>query len=214
MHILPYYLAMVAVTNAQYSRFLTESKPDSAKLAAWIHLETSQPIHKAGNAFAVDPAQADLPAAHVTWEGAVAYSTWAGLRLPTELEWEKGARGVDGRLYPWGEEWEKGRPLPADKERHEEELSAVRAYPSACSPYGLYQMIGGVYEWCAEWYDENAYNRYAQGDLKPPTGGENHLLRGGPWRFGTPVYHRTEYRKGTVWRGGTPMTGFRCAKSI
>ena len=94
-----------------------------------------------------------------------------------------------------------------------EEITSVWAHPTACSPYGLYQMIGNVYEWCAGWYEETAYHRYAQGDLSP-SHGEHRVLRGGPWRFGTPVYLRTEYRKSTCWRAGTLLCGFRCAKDL
>jgi formylglycine-generating enzyme required for sulfatase activity len=93
-------------------------------------------------------------------------------------------------------------------------MTSVWAYPSARSPYGLYQMIGNVYEWCTEWYEEGAYERYARGDLKLPRRGEHRVLRGGSWRFGTPVYLRTEYRKSSAWRGGTLLCGFRCARSL
>ena len=73
-------------------------------------------------------------------------------------------------------------------------------------------MIGNVYEWCADWYEEDAYGRYARGDLGPAHG-EHRALRGGPWRFGTPAHLRTECRKSTVWRAGTLLCGFRCAKT-
>ena len=214
VHLPPYYLALTCVTNAQYARFLTERQPNPAKQENWVNLRQSVAIHKEDKSYKVDPEKADLPVIWVTWEGAVAYCRWAGLRLPSELEWEKGARGVDGRLYPWGDEWEAGRPLPVAGERKQEETTSVWAYPTARSPYGLYQMIGNVYEWCADSYEEGAYQRYSKGDLRPPQCRENKMLRGGPWCFGTPAYLRTEYRKSTVWRAGTPLCGFRCAKSL
>ncbi len=214
VHLHPYYLALTCVTNTQYARFLTERRPNSTKLASWINLRQTAAIYKEGSACEVDPEKADLPAVWITWEGAAAYCKWAGLRLPSELEWEKGAKGVDGRLYPWGDEWENGRSLPAVGERKPEEITSVWAHPTACSPYRLYQMIGNVYEWNADWYEQDAYQRYARGDLRPPRHGEHKVLRGGPWRFGTPVHLRTEYRKSTVWRAGTSLCGFRCAKSL
>ncbi len=214
VHLPAYYLALACVTNAQYARFLGERRPDPTKLAKWIKLEKLPSIQKDGDTYTVDPEEAELSVRWVSWEGADAYCRWAGLRLPTELEWEKGARGVDGRQYPWGDEWEAGRPHPAPGQRKTEEITSAWAYPDARSPFGLYQMIGNVYEWCFDWYEQDAYKRYAQGDLRPPRGGEHRALRGGPWRFGTPVHLRTEYRKSTVWRGGTMLCGFRCAKSL
>lgn len=214
VHLHPYYLALTCVTNAQYTQFLTERSPDSTNLASWINLRQSVAIHKEGHTYEVDPEKADLPIVWVTSEGAAAYCKWAGLRLPTELEWEKGARGVDGRLYPWGDEWGDGRPLPAMGERKPEEIASVWAYPTARSPYGLYQMIGNIYEWSADWYEKDAYQRYAQGDIRPPWHREHGVLRGGPWCFGTPAHLRTEFRKSNVWRAGTPLCGFRCAKSL
>lgn len=214
VHLPPYYLAVTCVTNAQYAQFLTERQPDGKKLASWINLShKSAAITKERDNYKADSAKTDLPVIWVTWEGSMAYCKWAGLRLPSELEWEKGARGIDGRIYPWGDEWEAGRPLPETTERKPEEITSVCAYPTACSPYGLYQMIGNVYEWCADSYEQGAYQRYSQGDLRPPPYGEHKVLRGGPWRFGAPAYLRTEYRKGTVWRTGTLRCGFRCAKS-
>ncbi len=209
-------MALACVTNAQYARFLTERRPDSSKLAGWINIQRQDAaIHKEDSIYKADPEKAELPVVWVTWNGAVAYCKWASLRLPTELEWEKGARGVDGRLYPWGDEWEVGRPSPSAGEQKQEEITSVWAYQTARSPYGLYQMIGNVYEWCADSYEKEAYQRYSKGDLRPPPQhGEHKVLRGGPWRFGTPVYLRTEYRKSTVWRAGTALCGFRCAKSL
>ena len=214
VHLPPYFLARAAVSNAQYAQFMTKCAGDRASTAHWILLDASSPIAKKGDAYSVDPEKANLPVRQVTWEGASEYCKWAELRLPTELEGEKGARGVDGRRYPWGDEWADGRPAPTGQERRAEEIGGVLSYPGARSPYGLYQMIGGVYEWCVEWYEEEAHKRYAKGDLKLPTRGTHRVLRGGPWRFGTPAYLRTEYRKGTVWRGGTLSSGFRCAMTL
>ena len=214
VHLHQYYLALACVTNAQYAQFLTKRSPNSTNLVSWINLRQSAAIHKKDHTYEVDPEKADLPVVWVTWEGAAAYCKWAHLRLPCELEWEKGARGVDGRLYPWGDEWEAGRSLPTMGERKPEEIAGVWAYPTARSPYGIYQMIGNIYEWSADWYEKDAYQRYAQGDIRPPWHGEHRVLRGGPWRFGAPAHLRTEFRKSTVWRAGTPLCGFRCAKSL
>ncbi|MBW8040672.1 MAG: SUMF1/EgtB/PvdO family nonheme iron enzyme [Planctomycetes bacterium] len=215
VHLPAYYLALTCVTNTQYVKFLDRRCPDPAQLKKWINLKQCDAIYKENNTYKVHPDKAEFPVIWTTWEGAAAYSKWAGLKLPTELEWEKGARGVDGRLYPWGDEWEAGRPRAEEgTERKPEEITSVLSYPTGRSPYGLYQMIGNVYEWCLDWYQESAYQRYSQSDLKSPQKGEHKVLRGGPWCFGTPAHLRTEYRKSTVWRAGTPLCGFRCAKSL
>ena len=213
-HLPGYWLALAAVSNEQYCRFLRESRPDAGRLASWIRLGQDVAIRSDGTSYVTSPETADLPADTVTWDGAVGYCRWAGLRLPSELEWEKGARGVDGRQFPWGDEWASGRPRPPEGERQAEVAHSVRAFPTARSPYGLYQMIGGPFEWCEDWFEEGAYERYASGDMRQPAGGEHHVLRGGPWTFGTPVYMRTEFRKGTAWRAGTLRCGFRCARSL
>lgn len=214
VHLPPYWLGLAAVSNAQYGRFLNEAGPPADRLASYIRLDPSGPIARGADGYAVAPEAAELPVDTVTWAGAEAYCKWAALRLPTELEWEKGARGVDGRQYPWGDEWAEGRSRPPEGERQPEQPLSVRAHPTARSPYGCYQMIGGPYEWCGDWFEEDAYERYARGDLRAPGRGERRVLRGGPWQFGTPVYLRTEYRKGTAWRAGTLRCGFRCARSL
>ena len=174
IHLPAYYMALTCVTKAQYAQFLTERRPSPQKLPQWINLNQSEALRRENDTYTVDPKMAEMPVVWVTWEGASVYCKWAGLRLPTELEWEKAARGSDGRIYPWGDEWDAGRPQPTEG-RSAEQISAVLAFPSARSPYGIYQMIGNIYEWCADWYDQGIYERYARGYLKPPSHGEHHV---------------------------------------
>ncbi len=176
-----FYIGVYAVTNQQFARFLDLRRPSPAQLSRWMPTaEHILPPASPRGRYLVDPGYERHPAIHLSWDGASSYCAWAGLRLPSEIEWEKAARGTDGRIFPWGNEWDEGRLRWHGGDRPEGETTApVEAYPGGRSPYGLFQMAGNIEEWCSDRYRPDAYRQYAGGDLTAPPTGYGRVVRGG-----------------------------------
>jgi len=165
----------------------------------------------------------DHPMVNVSWDDAAAYAKWAGVGLPTEAQWEKAARGTDGREYPWSNEWDGskcasllGAGLASTK--------PVGSYPKGVSPYGLHDMAGNVREWCADWYGESYYaNAPKDNPTGPASSGYrvglfrvsgNRVVRDDSWvAEGNPDDFRCADRSDDFPLAGDEYTGFRCALS-
>lgn len=208
-----FYIGVYAVTNEQFARFLSDARPSAADLQRWVSW-LDQIVLDPSGAYVTRAGFENHPAINVTWFGAEAYCQWAGLRLPTEIEWEKAARGDDGRVFPWGNEWDADRLCWWGSHDAKETTSAVDAFAQGCSPYGIYQMAGNVEEWCADSYQPNIYRRYATGDLRVPQTGIGKLVRGGNCLRKNKLEFRCAMR-----RANAPaftnvlLTGIRCACS-
>jgi formylglycine-generating enzyme required for sulfatase activity len=193
----------VEVTNERYMAFVTSTG----------HRNPPNP-YGTGSLRSVKGIE-QLPVVQMTWYDAKAYCSWAKKRLPTEAEWEKAARGTDGRLFPWGNEPATLKRANFDREWEEEKtLHPVGSLPAGDSPYGVKDMAGNAREWVSDWYDAEYYkhapDRNPQG---PDRKGVVRSIRGGSWH--SPVADIATSARG---RGGfalqTHGTGFRCVRGI
>jgi formylglycine-generating enzyme required for sulfatase activity len=163
-----YYMARTPVTNAQYAAFVQVTYHRQPK--GWEHGKPPS-------------GKEDHPVVWVSWHDAIAYCRWLSevtgrpYRLPSEAQWEKGARGTDGRIYPWGNRWDAEQCNT--KESGKEGTTPVGAYPQGASPYELLDMAGNVFEWTRSVHKSYPYD--------PDDGREDleaegaRVLRGGSW---------------------------------
>ena len=212
-----FWIDLHPVTNAQFARFVQETgyQTEAEKAGySWIwpkgQIKGANWRHPGGPKRHLSGKE-DHPVVHLTWHDASAYSQWAGRRLPTEAEWEKAARGTDGRIYPWG------NAAPNDKllnfNHNVGNTTPVGKYPNGASPYGALDMAGNVWEWTADWYDAEYYKNAPLRNPKGPSTGTYRAVRGGSWinyearwvRAGNRVRDVPAYRN---YNGGV-----RCARS-
>ncbi len=186
------------VTTAQYASFLAAT--GRSVPWQWETVDLSQ--------------HGERPVIGVDWHDAQAYCQWKGKRLPTEAEWEKAARGTDGRLYPWGNQVptkELANFALGARFSYSQVLLPVRSYEQGKSPYGLYQMAGNVYEWVQDWYATNYYDTSPDRNPQGPGQGQFKVMRGGSWSD-LPKYLLTYGRFKLPPETRNSYTGFRCAK--
>ncbi len=196
------------VTMTRYDKFLQAT--GHASPALW----DSEAVSTVG----------DRPAVGLTWHDAQAYCKWAGKRLPTEAEWEKAARGSDGRRFPWGHmqpfvdiaNYNRGvwvsYAITLVKVKSGIKGMSIRhgLKEGGKSPYGLYHMSGNAAEWVADWYDRRYYGKAPKKYPKGPDSGEKRVIRGGSWED-APVGIRTTARVSAEPKYQDLTLGVRCA---
>jgi formylglycine-generating enzyme required for sulfatase activity len=195
-----FYIDRFEVTVANYKRFLDETgrkppgDPRFPEIYPWGRGEEP-------------PAELmNHPVIYVTWYDADAYCRWASKRLPKEIEWEKAARGTDGRFWPWGNEFD---PQKANvREYGARGTLAVGSFPDGVSPYGVYDMAGNVAEWVEDWYEGYPGSTL----VREAFGKVNKVIRGGAWTlFGEPYGRVTHRTRSMNPKKQHRSIGFRCA---
>ena len=184
-----FYIDVAEVTCARYENFLKD---------------TGYPPHKMWNPEYDRP---DDPVVGVSWEDALAFTTWAEKRLPTEAEWEKAARGgLVGRKFPWGDE------IDREKANYKSfGTTPVKSYEP--NGYGLYDMSGNVWEWCQDWYSKEYYELSAKKNPQGPILGSKKVVRGGAWYCDEAALQVSNRHKNDPHLGSFHI-GFRCVKSV
>lgn len=195
-----YYIDKYEVTNREYKKFAdaTGRKAPFDDQHDTIYNWKDGKHHKNLD---------DHPVALVDWYDADAYCRWAGKRLPAEEEWEKAARGTDGRLWPWGNKFDKFKANTVDFEV--EMTMPAGSFPEGASPYGVMDMAGNLFEWTSDWY--KAYPGSKR--IHPDYGEKYRVTRGGAWISPADPYAYTMSRTAQLPDHRHRSIGFRCAKS-
>lgn len=245
----PFWIDSVTVSNARFATFVessgyvTEAErfgwsfvfvnflpkdfPPTRGVAAapwWRQVYGADWQHPEGKASDIQ-GRMQHPVLHVSWHDARAYCYWAGLRLPTEAEWEYAARGaLEQQRYPWGNEHEPNRqhrmnvwqgkfPTLNSKEDGYVGTAPVNAFPP--NNYGLYNMTGNVWEWCADWFNPTYHVNGPRRNPKGPPAGTHKVMRGGSYLCHESYCfrYRVAARSANTPDSSTGNLGFRCARN-
>ena len=192
VYLAAYWIDRTEVTNAQYQKCVTEKACDEPDDTTYFS-DSNYRYH---------------PVVHVDWNDAQAYCKWAGRHLPTEAQWEKAARGTDGRTYPWGEGISCNLANYGGCDEFPK-TSPAGHYPEGASPYEALDMAGNVWEWVGDWYDSSYYGRSPMENPTGPDDGSYRVLRGGSW-YKNERYALSASRYFNVFVITNNLIGFRC----
>lgn len=220
-----YYMDVTPVTQAEYARYLADNQQYPLP---YVDETWAQPYNWQRKTRQPPAGLEQHPVVQVSWDDALAYARWASKDLPSEEQWERGARGTDGRIYPWGNEWDCGllnsakrivgrdfenvsewndwwRKLDTSEQAY---TQPVGSYLAGASPFGLLDMAGNVWEWCAAWYQAYPGSQAKHEDF----GQQYRVVRGGSWNCSAYLVRSPcRFRGGPVLRDGN--LGFRCAST-
>ena len=211
-----YWIDQTEVTNQSFAKFVdstgyvTEAEQDGWSWdydGSWIKTKGADWRHPL-DANSSLQGRENYPVVRISWNDAAAYCRWAERRLPTEAEWEKAARGTDGRIYPWGND--SPNPDLLNFDRNIQDSVQVGSYSTGVSPYGVFDMAGNVWEWVSDWYTVDYYKSSPNSNPQGPGGGDGRAMRGGSWFLGGDAARASNrewgYQDASLW-----STGFRCA---
>lgn len=198
LHLDAFYIDRFEVTNREYDKFVRATKFSEV------------PTHWKDRV--VPAGLEDHPVTNITWREALSFALWAGKTLPTESQWEKAARGTEGRLYPWGNDYQKGMAnLDVDGAK---DSAPVGSFPKDVSPYGVFDMAGNVMEWTLDWYLPYPGNTYNHSKF----GGRFKVLRGNAFKKGghyfLDAYRYAFYRSEVDPDDYFENVGFRCVMPV
>jgi formylglycine-generating enzyme required for sulfatase activity len=172
-----YWIYKFEVTNSQFYTFILSQGVNFNSSLLFNRVDNDNILFQENEEWLIDEDFVDYPIKGVTWNGAIEYCEWAGGEIPTEAEWEKAARGTDGRLYPWGNNF----PTASLTNFEPYSTKPVGTYLEGISPYGALDMTGNVYEWVSDWYSADYYSISPDENPRGPEIGSSRILRGGYW---------------------------------